>query len=520
MATGVSMKMRVSFGKVLVTALFAVSLSFSSCGGEKQPSQVSDEVPETKIPQQKDGGKMVFGMATELNNFDPFSSMTADARSVSFNIFDGLVNVAVDGSFVPAIAEEYTVSADSCTWSFTLRKGVKFHNGKTVDKDDVLYSIQKARDGKVTGYGAIQSVTYDEPSKKIVIQLANPDAGFIAYMTTPIVPKDAKDLATHPVGTGPYAFKEYVEQDHVTLVRNNNYWGKKAYLDTIVIKFMASQADFVLNFQAGSIDGFSANADTVEQLDRDEINMYPRNSNSVQLFALNNSFGPFKDKKIRQALCYLIDAESVIRTVNYGFGVKASSPLIPALSKYYDTDTDFNYNKDVQKARELIASSSYPDGFSFTITVPSNYTVHVKTAELAVSELAKVGITAQIKQVDWATWLQNVYAGRDFEATVISFDGHFAYPTAFLSRYCSDARNNMINFSNAEYDKAFRRASVASREDERIECFKQCQRILSEEAASVFLEDISMLSVYNKHFQGCKSYPLYAIDFSAIYAVE
>lgn len=514
------MNKRMSFRTVSAVVLCTASLFFWSCGGGKPVPQALPDEHEARIPQQKDGGKMVFGVATELNNFDPFSSMTADARSIGFNIFDGLVNVAVDGSFTPAIAEEYSVSADSCTWSFVLRKGVKFHNGKLLDKDDVLYSIQKARDGKMTGYGAIQSVSFDDASHKIVIQLSSPDAGFIAYLTTPIVPKDAKDLATHPVGTGPYAFKEYVEQDHITLVRNSSYWGKKAYLDTIVVKFLASQADFVLNFQAGSIDGFSANADTVEQLDRDSINLYPRNSNSVQLLALNNKFGPFADKKVRQALCYLIDAETVIRTVNYGYGIKASNPLIPALSKYYDTDTDFNYIKDVQKARDLIASSSYPDGFSFTITVPSNYNVHVKTAELAVSELAKVGISAQIKQVDWATWLQNVYAGRDFEATVISFDGHFAYPTAFLARYCSDAKNNMINFSNAEYDRAYKRGTLAGREDERIECFKQCQKILSEEAASVFLEDISMLSVYNKHFQGCKSYPLYAIDFSAIYAVE
>jgi peptide/nickel transport system substrate-binding protein len=495
-----------------------VSLLLSACGG-KTPLPDNGIGQDNALPKQKEGGSMVFGFATELNNFDPFSSMTADARSVNFNIFDGLVNVAVDGSFVPAIAESYSSSADSMTWTFTLRKGVKFHDGKTLGKDDVLYSIQKAIDGGMTGYNKIASFSFDDAGEVLSINLSSPDSGFKAYLTTPIVQKDAKNLATHPVGTGPFSFKEYVEQDHITLVKNNNYWGKKAHLDTVVIKFLSSQADFILNFQAGSIDGFSASADTVEQLNRDEINLYPRNSNSVQLFALNNSYGPFKDVNVRRALCYLIDAETIIRTVNYGFGIKASSPLIPALSKYYDSDTDFAYGKDVEKARELL-SASYPDGFPLTITVPSNYNVHVRTAEVIVGELAKVGIDAKIKQVDWATWLDSVYRHRDFEATVVSFDGHFAYPTAFLARYCSDASNNFVNFASSDYDSVYRKAVLANRDEDQIEYFKQCQRILSGEAASVFLEDISMLSVYNKHFQGCRSYPLYAIDFSAIYAVE
>lgn len=468
----------------------------------------------------KDGGRMVFGFATELNNFDPFTSMTADARSISFNIFDGLVRVESDGSFVPALAEEYSASVDASEWTFRLRKGVKFHDGKSLTKDDVLYSIQKAIDSGVTGYKSIKSFSFDSSGETLTITLNAPDAGFDAYLSTPIVQKDAKDLATHPVGTGPYSFKEYVEQDHITLTRNTGYWGKKAHLDTIVIKFLASQADFLLNFKAGSIDGFSASADTVEQLDRNEINLYPRNSNSVQLFALNNKFGPFKDKNVRKAICHIIDAETIIRAVNYGYGVKASSPLIPALSKYYASETDFNYEKDENKAKQLLAASAYPDGFSFTITVPSNYNVHVKTAEVIVGELAKLGITAEIKQVDWATWLQRVYSEKDYEATVVSFDGHYAYPTAFLARYCSDAKNNMVGFISEEYDKTYRKATSTSREEERIAFFKQCQKILSDEAASVFLEDISMLSVYNKHFQGCKDYPLYALDLSAIYAVE
>ncbi len=497
----------------------AVSLCLFSCAKKTDAAQTAKSAESSSEPQAAEGGSITLGFATEMNNFDPFTSMTADARSINFNIFDGLVNVASDGSFVPAIAESYTVSEDAKTWSFTLRKGVRFHDSKTLSADDVLYSVRKAMVSDMAGYNKIQDLSCNKEGV-LTIRLKTADAGFIAYLTTPIVEKDAKNLALKPVGTGPYQFSEYIEQDHITLERNKNYWGTKPHLDRVTIKFASSQADLVLNFQAGSIDGFSANADTVEQLNKNDIRLYQRNSNSVQLLALNNSFAPFKDENVRKALNYLVDADEIITAVNYGYGVKVGSSLIPALTKYYDESLAESYPVNVQKAKELLAASSYADGFSFTITVPSVYTVHVKTAEVIVNELAKAGIKAEIKQVDWATWLQNVYSARQYEATIISLDGPLAYPTSYLSRYCSDAHNNFVNFSSAAYDSAYANAVSTTDEGKKTDYFKQCQQILSREAASVFIEDISMLTVYNKNFAGNKDYPLYAIDLSAIYKVR
>ncbi len=495
--------------KAVLIALAGCAVFFMSCGS-KQKEVLTDKQSENV---------MTLGFTTEMNNFDPFTSMTADARSINFNIFEGLIKVNSDGSFGAGLADSYSVSSDAKSYIFSIRKGVKFHDGKELDADDVLYSVQKAIEKGMAGYSKIETYSLDE-SGKLVVKLKSADTSFLAYLTSPIVEKDAKGLALNPVGTGPYMMKEYEEQSHLTLVRNKDYWGEGGSLDVIKIKFISGQADMIMNFQAGSIDGFWSNADTVTQVESDSVNVYTRNSNTMQMLALNNAFGPFRDVRVRQAVNYLVDSSEIIETVNYGYGVKTGSPLIPALERYCEDSLAHAYERNVDKAKSLLAEAGYKDGFGFTITVPSVYSVHVKTAEVIVNQLAAAGVRASIRQVDWATWLSNVYKGRNYEATVISLDGAIAYPTAYLARYDSKSEKNFVNFSSPEYDEVYAKAIAATDDAHAVEYFKEAQRILSREAVSVFLEDISTLAIYNKHFEGSRHYPMYVIDLSAIHKVD
>ena len=496
----------------IAPAIFA-ALALCSCGGKKNAEEADSAVKEIKS-----GGDFNFGIATEINNFDPFDSGTAETRGVNFNIFEGLVKASSDGTFAPAIAESWTVSDDALVYTMKLRSGVKFHNGKTVEAEDVLYSVQTAIDHKIAGYSEIKDFSAQDGN--LVINLNEPDAGFVAYLSSAVIPAGYDGNARNPIGTGPFKFAEFAEQNYVRLVRNDDYWGEKANLDSVTIKFIFSQANLILSFQSGSIDGFSAEAGTVMQLDENAITRYQANSNAVQLLALNNDFAPFNDVRVRQAMNYLVDRQEVVDTVNYGYGVILGSGLIPALEKYYEPNLADVYKTDVEKAKSLLSEAGYESGFKFTITVPSAYTVHVDTAAVIVNQLAKAGITAEIKQVDWATWLSSVYKARQFEATIISLDGSLAYPTSFLSRYVSTAGNNFVNFKSEKYDSVYKAAISTVDTASKIEGFKALQRILSEEAASVFIQDISEFTVYNKHFAGYRGYPLYVRDFSAVYKAD
>ena len=175
------------------------------------------------------------------------------------------------------------------------------------------------------------------------------------------------------------------------------------------------------------------------------------------------------------------------------------------------------YPYDPAKAKELLTEAGYPEGFPLVITVPSNYAVHVNAAQVIAEQLKEVGIDAKINLVEWATWLSSVYQGREFEATVVGFDASFLTARALLERWISDNSKNMINFNNAEYDEALKAAFTSTNEAEQTELYKKAEKILSDEAANVYLMDPNDLTVISNKLDGYIFYPLFVIDLSKIY---
>jgi peptide/nickel transport system substrate-binding protein len=144
--------------------------------------------------------------------------------------------------------------------------------------------------------------------------------------------------------------------------------------------------------------------------------------------------------------------------------------------------------------------------------------MHVDTAQVAVNQLAKVGINATIRLVDWATWLSDIYRGRKYEATIISFDSNTVSPRGFLSRYRSDSGSNFIGFKSADYDRAYDAAQKETDDRRRAAFYQEAQKAISDAAASVYIQDIQSFKVFPKgRYGGVVNYPLYVFDFSTIY---
>ena len=492
---------------MLLTAVMAVSLA--ACGGSAGNSTESDS--------------FIYGMAGEITDFDPFSSGgTANSRTVTFNIFEGLVKVSTDGTVKPAVAEEAVMNEDATVYTFTLRDGIKFHNGNEVTMDDVLYSVQKAIDAGTNGYNEIASFEAVD-DRTLTVTLNRTDAGFLDYFTQAIIPAGSDDngeMLLAPIGTGPYMFGEYEVAQQVTLKKFDEYWGEGGSIDEIVVRFLSDQNAQLTNFQSGAIDGFGGYGEMGEQINEENATITQTLSNMSQVLALNNAVEPFTDVRVRQAVALAVDSHDVLETINYGIGQVVGSPVPPALTRYYMPELEDQYAKDNDAARQLLKDAGYPDGFTFTVRVPSNYPVHVHCAEQIVSQLAEVGIDMKIEQIDWGTWLEKVYKGRDYEATLISVDGSTISPTAFLARYTSDSKSNFMNFSSAAYDEAYAEALNATDEETQVSAFKAAQQILADECPGVFIEDIGSLTVYTKDFEGYNSYPLTAMDFTAVHKAE
>jgi peptide/nickel transport system substrate-binding protein len=491
--------------KALALAVLGTSLALASLSSQ-----------ETTI---KLGGSIVAAISTEPDHLDPYQATSADSRAILFNIFEGLVKPNEDGELVPAVAAELpTVSPDFLTYTFKVRKGLKFQNGAAVTAADVKYSLETAAASKtVSGLGAVKSVAAPDAST-VVIALSAPDNDFLPYLTVAVVPKDYKDQNTAPIGTGPFAFESFKPQQALVLKKNAYYW-KKGFprLDKVTFKLEADTNAILLDLQAGNIDFASIAADAATQQLAASYSIQQKNSNAVQQLNLNQAFKPFADLRVRQALSYAVDPDEIIAAATFGRGTRVGSPIIPGLKAYFDPALNAAYKKDLAKAKSLLAEAGYAGGLAFTITVPSNYKVHVDTAQVIVEELKAIGVAAEIVQVDWPTWISKVYQGRDYQATIISVDGANLSPKSFLARYVTGASGNFFNYSSKEFDDAYAKAGKEPSPQKRVALYKSAQAILSRDAANVYIQDIASLQVLKKGLAGLQSYPLYVTDVSGIY---
>ena len=470
--------------------------------------------------------EIVVGIAQDLDDsLDPHKTVKAGTREVMFNVFEGLMKPTPDGDLIPAVAEKYTVSEDHLTYTFTLREGVKYHNGDTVAAEDVVYSIERCAAADETGivqveaFSVIQSITaLDEKTVEMVI--SEPSNEFVSYLTTAILPADYTEQDTKPVGTGPFKFVSRAAQDHIVLEKFDEYWGSPAKLDKVTLKIIENADSLMLSLQSGAIDLCGHLTSTqIAQLG-DDFNAAEGTMNLVQALYLNNAVKPFDDIRVRQALSHAVDKQGIIDLAFDGYGSPIGTSIYPAFGKYFDESLIDYYEYDVEKAKSLLAEAGYPDGFEMTITVPSNYKPHIDTAEVLVQQLAAIGVTATIQLVEWETWVSDTYAGRNFQTTVVGFDASTMTARALLERWTSDHGKNMINYNSAEYDELFQQAIAAYDDAEQTRLYKAMAADLTKNAANVYIQDLADLVAVRNGLEGVTFYPIYVLDLAGVGYVQ
>lgn len=509
----------------LFLALVMVGAVLPGCGdGSKDPGGQGNN---GKTGEPVKGGEITVGIAQDLDDsLDPHQTVAAGTREVLFNIFEGLVKPNSDGEMIPAVAEKYTLSEDGTTYTFTLREGVKFHNGQTVTAEDVVYSINRCAavpEGQekplVAAFSAVKSVeALDE--KTVAVTIAQRDLEFISYMTAAIIPADYENQDTAPVGTGPFKFVSRTPQQDFVMERFEDYWGAPAWLDKVTYKICENADALVMNLNGGSIDLCahltSAQASQLNQ----NFQVLEGTMNLVQAIYLNNQAKPFDNQLVRQALCYAIDRQGIMDMVADGHGTAVGSSIYPAFTKYFLPELVDKYPHDVAKAKELLAQAGYSDGFDMTISVPNNYQPHMDTAEVVAEQLREAGINVTIQPVEWSTWLDTIYNGRQFQATVVGVDAANMTARAMLERFTSDYGKNFINYNNPAYDTLFQQAINAQDEATQTDLYKQMESMLADTAANVYIQDLCDLVAMRQDLGGLKFYPIYVLDLSTVYLTQ
>ncbi|SES78506.1 ABC transporter substrate-binding protein [[Clostridium] polysaccharolyticum] len=503
---------------IFLTLALVMSIALCACGGDK------------KKTENADSSSVVVGITQDLDSLDPHKAVAAGTHEVLFNVFEGLVKPDEKGNLNPAVASEYKVNEKGTEYTFTLRDGVFFHNGKEVTVNDVVYSMKRAgglleeESSDININSAIQKnvktiEAVDDGT--VAVTLKEPDTEFLAYLTESdcaIIPADYKEQNKAPIGTGPFKFVSYAPLKSFVMEKYEEYWNKEKmpHIKETVFKICSNTDTAFLELQSGGIDIFPyLTEEQSNQLSKDKFKVEIGNMNLVQGLFLNNKKAPFDNPHVREALNYAIDRQAVIDMVAGGNGTVIGSNMFPGLSKYYNQEEASRYTRQPDKVKEQLKLAGYEDGLSFTITVPSNYQYHVDTAQVIVEQLKEFGINAEINLVDWSTWLSDVYTNRDYQATVIGLDGNLS-PKDLMERYVSTADNNFVNYSSEAYDKLLAKAVSVTEQKEKEISYKKLQSILAEDSASVYLQDPALLVAVNKNIEGYQFYPVYVQDMSSI----
>lgn len=500
----------------LLPFLLVVAVFLGACSRASTPSQSQAESQTT--PGGKDS--LTLGITQEPGLFNPHKAQAAGDKEILFNIYEGLMKANSEGGFSPALAESYEIAPDALSYVFNLRPEVYFHNGQPLTAEDVVYSLSQVaglNDGipLISDLAVVQSVKATGENQ-VTVTLKTPDSGLLPFFSSAIIPKNSGE-EKHPSGTGPFKFSSYTVGQNVVLEKNNQYWQKDLpYLDEVVFKITADMDSGFLELQAGSIDIFPyLTNDKARQLTQ-TYNIMSGDTNMVQIFALNNKVAPFDKPLVREAFNYAVDREMLIEQTMEGFGTRLFTGMTPVMGEFFNSSLSGAYQYNPEKAKALLTEAGYPEGISTTITVPSNYLIHVNTAIVLADQLKASGITLEIKQVDWNTWLKEVYVDRNYETTVIALTSNFP-PRDVMSRYVSTSSDNFINFNSAEFDSMYAALLATTEASEQIGLYHRMQEILVEDNASVFLQDPSNIVAVKKGIGGYKIFPFYLQDLSSVY---
>ncbi|WP_336707875.1 ABC transporter substrate-binding protein [Oerskovia sp. USHLN155] len=405
------------------------------------------------------------------------------SQTMTRNVFEGLTSVDVDGEVVPTLAKDWDVSEDGLVYTFHLQPGVTFHDGSALSAQDVVWSISQtiapeSKSARKNDLSVISAITAPDDAT-VQLDLSRRSQSLPFYLASVTIVRDGDTELTSENGTGPYRFVEWTQGDHLTIERNDDYWGERAKNSGVTFRFFQDTTALNNALLTGDLDLVIAE-DSPDQLlqfeGNDEFTITEGTSTTKQIWAFNDRVAPFDDVRVRQALYTAIDREKILDAVWDGRGQVIGS-MVPPTDPWFVDQADV-HAYDPQAAKDLLAQAGVSD-----LSIAVDYVAGDPSetiAQLLQADLKAVGVTLTLNPIDDATWYQKIYTDHDFQTTLM---GHvnprdvvwYANPDFYWG------------YDNKDVQQWVADADQAATTDEQTALLTQVNETIGQEAASAWL---------------------------------
>ena len=443
---------------------------------------------------------------SEPTTMDPTETVDTWSSTIFVNVYETLLEVNADGEIVPKLAESYEI-VDDTTYDFKIRQGVKFHNGDDLTIDDVVFSINRAMESAI-----LTSVTADIESVEAIddstvrIHLNKVSAPFLSNMTHSCmvvyseraVTEAGDEYYKNPVGTGPYKLEKWDMGVEIDLTYFEDYYGETLDFTKISLRSIPEATSRTIELEAGSVDLITdvAATDLSRLEDGDGIGLVTNVGTAIRFLGMNCSVPPLDDVRVRQAIAFAIDAESINRAMTLGYGTVATAPVTDAIM--YHSEVGRNVY-DLDKAKELLAEAGYPDGFDITLSTDTRKE-YSDVCVILQQQLAQAGINVTLDNTEWAVFLDKAYNG-DTELFMLGYGCSTPDPDVVIYPcFHSDnlgPQGGMAYLADDEVDALIDASRVELDTDARAQIYEDLQAKLAELKPWVYLYNTSVYDGIN-----------------------
>ncbi|WP_435298418.1 ABC transporter substrate-binding protein [Timonella sp. A28] len=485
------MKTRLSLAAVVL----ASTLVLAACGSNDTTTSEKSSQGSTATTEE-----IVIGSTNEPTSFERnVGGSSGISETTTRNVYEGLTSIDDDGKVINTLAKTIDVSEDGLTYTFTLQDGVKFHDGTALTSQDVKWSISEAiapesKSARKSDLAVINKI--DTPDDgTVVLTLDHRSASLPFFLASVTIVKDGDKENTSENGTGPYKLVEWVQGDHLTLVRNDDYWGEKAKNPGVTFQFYADETAMNNALATNAIDLVlqEENPDQLAQFENnDQYTVTEGNSIKKWVWTFNNKEKPFTDTKVRQALYTAIDREAILSAVWGNYGTVIGS-MPPVSEPWYDETFASIHAYNPEKAKELLDEAGVKD-LSFGIKYVAGSSEELIVQQLK-ADLAAVGVTLELQPIDDSGWYEQVYTNKDYETTLMNHNNPrdvlwYANPDFYWQ------------YDNAKVQELKVASDEAATEEEQVNAIHELSATIAQDAPSAWLFQAPQIRVAQSNITG------------------